>query len=146
MEFKSLFTPLKVRGVEFKNRIIMTGMGTKMNDQSFITDQLVEYHARRAAGGVAMNTLEVCSVDDKSAPKNFVSISDDKYLPGHTRLVKAIHDNGGLANIQLWQGALAVGSDPDAEILFVNEIDNDRILIFLKKNSEKLLPSGSRRE
>lgn len=127
MEFTSLFTPLKVRGIEFKNRIIMTGMGTKMNDQSFITDQLIGYHARRAAGGVAMNTLEVCSVDDKSAPKNFVSIADDRFLPGHKKLVEAIHENGGLANIQLWQGAMAVGSDPDAEIIFINEVDENRI-------------------
>lgn len=128
MAFEKLFTPIKIRGLELKNRIVMTGMGTKMNDQSYITDQLIRYHARRAEGGVGMNTLEVCSVDAASAPKNFVSIAEDRFIPGHKKLVDAIHAAGGTANIQLWQGAMAVGSDPDAEIIFINEVEEDRIL------------------
>lgn len=129
MQFEKLLSPIKIRGLELKNRIIMTGMGTKMNDRnSGITDMLVNYHAARAAGGVALNTLEVCSVDARSAPKNFVSIAEDRLMPGHKKLTDAIHKNGGRANIQLWQGALAVGSDPDAEIIFVNEVTTERIM------------------
>lgn len=128
MTFDKLLSPIKIRGLELKNRIIMTGMGTKMNDQSAVTDMLVNYHAARAAGGVALNTLEVCSVDAASAPKNFVSIAEDRLMPGHKKLTDAIHANGGKANIQLWQGALAVGSDPDAEIIFINDVSTERIM------------------
>ena len=47
-------------------------------------------------------------VYSKSSPKNFLAISDDKYIPGMKKLVDAIHEAGGLAGVQLWLGGSAV--------------------------------------
>ena len=122
-EFKKLFSPIKIRGLELKNRIIMTAMGTHMagNDKE-VTEKLINYHVARAKGGVAMNTTEVCSVETESSPKRFLSISEDKYIHDFKKLTNAVHENGGKMCIQLWQGGLAVGSDTEAEIILPSDM------------------------
>ncbi|WP_291650192.1 FAD-dependent oxidoreductase [Clostridium sp.] len=109
MAFNNLFSPIKIRGMEIRNRIEFPAMGTKMvKDEKVVTDQLINYHAARAIGGNGLNFTEVCSVYDKAAPKNFLSISDDKYIPGLKKLADAIHEGGAMAGIQLWLGGSAV--------------------------------------
>lgn len=53
--FEKLFTPIKIRGMELKHRIIMPAMGTKFSgNTSFVTPTLIHYHAARAKGGEAL--------------------------------------------------------------------------------------------
>ncbi len=124
MAFDKLFSPIQIRGLELKNRVVMSGMGTHMTgmDSSEVNQKLMDYHVARARGGVAMNTTEVCSVDAPSSPKGFMSISEDKYIPGLKKLCDAVHDAGGKMCVQLWQGSLAVGMDPTAEMLVVSDM------------------------
>lgn len=124
MAFDKLFSPIKIRGLELKNKVVMSGMGTHMTgmDSSEVNQKLIDYHVARAKGGVAMNTTEVCSVDPASSPKGFMSISEDKYIPGLKKLCDAVHEAGGTMCVQLWQGSLAVGMDPAAEILVVSDM------------------------
>ena len=124
MALKKLFSPIKIRGLELKNKVVMSGMGTHMTgmDSSEVTQKLIDYHVARARGGVAMNTTEVCSVDAASSPKGFMAISEDKYIPGLKKLCDAVHEAGGKMCVQLWQGSLAVGMDPTAEILVVSDM------------------------
>lgn len=84
MAFEKLFSPIKIRGLELKNRVVMSAMGTHMTgmNSSEVSQKLIDYHVARAKGGVGMNTTEVCSVDPASSPKGFLSISEDKYIPG----------------------------------------------------------------
>lgn len=124
MAFDKLFSPIKIRGLELKNRVVMSAMGTRMTgpDSSEVNQKLIDYHVARARGGVAMNTTEVCSVDLASSPKGFLAISDDKYIPGLKKLCDAVHEAGGRMCVQLWQGSLAVGMDPTAEMLVVSDM------------------------
>lgn len=121
--YEKLFEPVKIRGLELKNRIVLPAMGTKFSgNTSFVTDQLVDYHVARVKGGSALNIVEVCSVHTPSAPRHFLSISEDCYVPGLKRLVDAIHENGGKAGLQLWQGSLCVGMDQTAQILMASDM------------------------
>lgn len=121
--FEKLFTPIKIKGMELKHRIIMPAMGTKFSgNTSFVTPTLIHYHAARAKGGSALNIVEVCSVHTPSAPRHFLSISEDKYISGLKDLTDAIHAEGGKAGLQLWQGSLAVGRDQTAQILMASDI------------------------
>jgi len=116
--FKALFSSIKIRDMELKNRIVMPAMGTKfMGKEKFVSDQLIDYHEARAKGGNGLNMVEVASVHSLSAPRGFISISEDIYVSGLKELVDAIHDAGGKAGIQLWQGGLAAGYDQAAQIL-----------------------------
>ncbi|PHV72221.1 NADH oxidase [Sporanaerobium hydrogeniformans] len=121
--FKSLFTPIKIRDMELKNRVIMPAMGTRMaNEKSEITERLVAYHEARARGGCGLNIVEVSSVHTPSAPAHFVSISEDIYIRGHRQLTDAIHHAGGRAGIQLWQGSIAVMMDSKAKIFVPSDM------------------------
>ncbi|MEG1803464.1 MAG: FAD-dependent oxidoreductase [Lachnospiraceae bacterium] len=121
--FEYLFKPIKIAGMELKNRIVMPAMGTRMaSENSEVTPRLIAYHKARAAGGCGLNIVEVAAVHTKSAPAHFVSISEDHFIEGHKKLTDAIHEAGGKAGIQLWQGSIAVVMDPKAQMLVVNDM------------------------
>ena len=126
MPFKKLFSPIKLRELELKNRVVMSAMGTHESSESEdgkgVTDKLIAYHVARAKGGCGLNTVEVSSVDAASAPSGFLSIADDKYIPGFRRLNDAVHEAGGKTCLQLWQGGLAVASDQTVQILLPNDM------------------------
>ena len=121
--FDHLFTPITIKGMTMRNRVILPAMGTRMaNEKSEITQRLIDYHEARAKGGCGLNIVEVASVHTPSAPAHFVSISEDHFIDGHKRLVDAIHTAGGKAGIQLWQGSIAVSFDPNARKFVVNDM------------------------
>ena len=115
--FDHLFSPYSVRGLELKSRVVMPAMGTRFCDERHVTQRLVDYHVVRAAGGSALNIVEVTSVHTPSAPSMFLSLAEDSFVEEHRRLVDAIHAVGGKAGVQLWQGSIAVGMDPAAQML-----------------------------
>lgn len=111
MAFDHLFSPIKIRGMELKNRVVFPAMGTKMaSEDKYVTQQIIDYHVARALGGNGLNFTEVCGVHEISTPKYFLSIADDKYIPKLKQLTDAIHAVGGKAGIQLWQGGMATAS------------------------------------
>jgi 2,4-dienoyl-CoA reductase-like NADH-dependent reductase (Old Yellow Enzyme family)/thioredoxin reductase len=123
MSFNNLFSPIKIRGMKLRNRVEFPAMGTKMaTEDKFVTKQLIDYHVARALGGNGLNFTEVCSVYGPAAPKKFLSISDDKYIPGLKELSDAIHKAGAKAGVQLWLGGLAVASDPEAIIMIPSDM------------------------
>lgn len=122
--FDRLFSPIRIRGVELKNRVVMTAMGTHFADKDcFVTEQLIEYHAVRAKGGCGLNTVECCAINPDSAPERQLSIAEDCYIEGHRKLTDAIHENGGKAALQLWQGGAGAGSDPKCRIFLADAYD-----------------------
>ncbi len=124
MYYNNLFSPIKIRGMEIRNRVEFPAMGTKMlNGSKYVTDQLINYHVARARGGNGINFTEVCSVYEKASPKNFLAISDDKYIPGLKKLADAIHEAGAKAGVQLWLGGSAVmfSGDTDVSVVLPSE-------------------------
>ena len=85
--FDKLFSPIKIRDLQLPHRIVLPAMGTKFSgNDSYVTDKLIDYHVARVKGGSGLNIVEVASVHTPSAPRHFLSISDDKYIPGLKRL------------------------------------------------------------
>lgn len=119
--YDMLFSPVKIRGMELKNRVIFPAMGTRMAENRAVTDRLIQYHVARVKGGCGLNIVEVAAVHTPSAPRHFLGICEDDLIPSHKKLTDAIHAAGGKAGIQLWQGSLAVGMDPAARIFMVND-------------------------
>ncbi|WP_018752239.1 NAD(P)/FAD-dependent oxidoreductase [Paenibacillus sanguinis] len=123
MKYNTLFSPVRVKGLELKNRILFPAMGTKMpSEDGQVSQQLIDYHVARARGGCGLNFTEVCSVYSKAAPRNFLAITNDRYIPGLKRLTDAIHEAGGKAGIQLWLGGFAVSSDPEQMIIIPSSV------------------------
>lgn len=121
--FEKLFSSVKIRDMELKNRVILPSMGTKfVGKASYVTQKLIDYHVARTKGGCGLNMVEVCSVHTPSAPRGFLSISEDEYIPGLKQLTDAIHAEGGKTGVQLWQGSLAVISDQTAQMLVPSDM------------------------
>lgn len=124
MKYQNLFKPIKIRDLELKNRVVFPAMATNLiADGGYVTDKLIDYHVARAEGGNGLNITEAASVHTPSAPRNFLNISDDKFLPGLKKFTDAIHAAGGKACVQLWQGGIVVaGGDPDAMIIVPSDM------------------------
>lgn len=124
MKYFNLFNPIKIRGMELNNRVVFPAMATNLiSDGGYVTDKFIDYHVARALGGNGLNITEAASVHAPSAPRNFLSISDDKFIPGLKKFTDAIHAAGGKACIQLWQGGLvASGADPNAMCIIPSDL------------------------
>ena len=46
--YEKMFEPIKIRGLEMKNRVVYSAAGTKFSGKqgSFVTDKLIDYHCR----------------------------------------------------------------------------------------------------
>lgn len=129
MSHAHLFSPIEIRALQLKNRVVFPAMGTFYTDDGgYVNDQFINYHVARALGGTALNTTEACSVHRPSAPRNFLNISDDCFLPGLRRFTDAIHNAGGKVCVQLWQGgATTVIFDPQTVPVIPSEITIDAV-------------------
>ena len=107
IKLEHLFSPIKIKTMELKNRIVMPPMGTFMaNADGNASDRLIDYHEARAKGGAALVTVEVTAVHPSCAfgmgEIGVSSLYDDKFVPGWRRFTERIHAAGAKASIQLW--------------------------------------------
>lgn len=106
--YHKLFSPIRIRGLELKNRVVFPAACTHMAaEDGSVTDQLIAYHEARAKGGSGLNILEATNVQKSTAAPGFPGIYSDKFLPNLNRLADAVHAVGGRCCVQLWQGGLA---------------------------------------
>ena len=82
-----------------------------MTPRNVVTDRLIEFHRRFAAGGVGMTTLAFCAVsaDGCGTPNEMVLTGEA--VPGLKRLAEAVHGEGAAVSAQLGHaGAVAAGT------------------------------------
>ena len=101
-----LLTPACIGSVRIPNRIVMPAMTTRTADEEgHVTDDTMAYYLARARGGVGLITVEMASPERVGRHRRReVGIYDDRFLPGLTRLVDAVHRAGSKASIQLGHG------------------------------------------
>lgn len=105
MSYDALFSPIKIRGLELKNRVVLPGMNTKMvKDKDNVGDDLPAYHAARAAGGCGLNIVEIASICPECHAYLYLGLYNEHHRDELKKVTKAIHDNGGKACIQIWHG------------------------------------------
>ena len=98
-----LFTPLKIGGLEIKNRFVHAGTYEVMADEDgFVTDPLIDRYKHLARGEVGLIIPGYMNVHPlgKATPHQTCADSDDK-IPGLKRLADTIHENGSKACFQL---------------------------------------------
>ncbi len=101
-----LFSPGRVGPLALKNRVIMAPMTTRKADAAgFVTEDGIAYYRARAAGGVGLITVEMAAPERAGKHRHFeLGLSDDRFLPGLSRLVDVIHAAGAKACIQIGHG------------------------------------------
>ena len=115
--FPKLFEPGRIGSLEIKNRLVMPPMATNYaTKDGQVTDRQIEYYAERAKGGVGLVIVEVSCVD-VPVGKGFagqICIDDDKFIPGLSKLAKAIKRHGARAAIQLHHAGRQASSEISA--------------------------------
>ena len=61
MALEQVLSPVRIGGVDVKNRVVRTAHGTSMG-YGDLSDDLIAYHIARARGGVGLSILEAASV------------------------------------------------------------------------------------
>jgi 2,4-dienoyl-CoA reductase (NADPH2) len=95
-KLNALFSPLKIGSMELPNRIVMAPMTVDygMPDET-PSERHLAYYAERAAGGMGLIGLEVCSVDaDHRYQQHSLGLHSDSQIAGHRKLVDVIHARG----------------------------------------------------
>ena len=106
MKYRTLFSPLTVRGLTLKNRVVVSAMGCLMigRDRK-VSQQLADYLGERAKGGVGLIYSPCAAVDTGSCPEGMLAISTDETGESHRLLTEAVHAGGAKCAAQLWQGS-----------------------------------------
>ena len=102
------FSPARLGAIALRNRIIKAATFEGLTPENVVTDALIAFHRRLAAGGVALTTVAFCAVspDGRGAPNEI--IMRDASGPGLARLADAVHAEGAAVSAQIGHaGAVA---------------------------------------
>lgn len=104
--YSHLFQPLKVGKTEIKNRIFMPPISTNLANKGYVTEELIQHYATRAKGGVGLIVTEVVTVEPTYIylPGD-MSIHDDSFIEGWTKLYAEVHKYGAKLLPQLFHPA-----------------------------------------
>jgi 2,4-dienoyl-CoA reductase-like NADH-dependent reductase (Old Yellow Enzyme family) len=97
-----LLSPLNLRGVALRNRIVMAPMCQYSAEEGFANDWHLVHLGSRAVGGTALVIVEATAVspDGRITPGD-VGIWSDAHIEPLARIASFIHSQGAVAGIQL---------------------------------------------
>ncbi|MER5734915.1 NADH:flavin oxidoreductase [Streptomyces sp. NPDC002262] len=96
-----VLAPARLGPVRLRNRVIKAATFEGLTPDAVVTDALVEYHRRPAAGGVAMSTVAYCAVAPEGRTQRAQVWMRPEALPGLRRLTEAVHGTGAAVSLQL---------------------------------------------
>ena len=97
-----LLSPLTIRGVSFRNRIVMSPMCEYSAQDGFANDWHLVHLGSRAVGGTALIMVEATAVtaEGRISPGD-LGIWKDEHIEPLARIAKFVHSQGAVAGIQL---------------------------------------------
>lgn len=96
-----VFGPVRLGPVALRNRVVKSGTNEGLSRSGLVTDALIDWHRRFAAGGVAMTTLAYCSVSPLGRTFRDQIWMRDEAVPGLLRFTAAMKQEGARCAIQL---------------------------------------------
>lgn len=101
MTTPSLFEPARLGPLTLRNRFLKAATFEGMTKGAVAGDDLIEFHRRHAAGGVAMTTVAYCAVAPEGRTERDQIWMRPEALPGLRRLTDAVHEEGAAASAQI---------------------------------------------
>ncbi|KJS33481.1 MAG: NADH:flavin oxidoreductase [Desulfatitalea sp. BRH_c12] len=105
--FSHLFQPIRIGRMTVKNRLLMSAMSINfgVDESGLVTDQLTQYMATRAQGGVGMMLVGGGGIHPSGAElPNLPALWDDACIPGLQRMAEAIRPFNCRLGMQLMHG------------------------------------------
>ena len=97
-----LFTPLALRGLTLKNRIVVAPMHQYSAVDGFATDWHLMNVGRFAAGGAGLVFVESTKIERRGCGTvGDLGLWDDAFIPGLKRITDLVHLSGAACGIQL---------------------------------------------
>jgi len=122
-----VLSPATLGPLTLRNRIIKSATFEARTPNALVTDDLIEYHRRPAAGGVGMTTVAYCAVSQGGRTEGNGIWMRPEAVPGFRRLTDAIHAEGAAVSAQIGHAgpvanARSNGATALAPVRFFNPI------------------------
>ncbi len=102
MDYRYLFRPLWIGGMELKNRIAMPAINHSYSEDGHVNERLISYYAARSRGGAGLITVGGCSVHELGRSFRNLGIYNDSFQQGLQNLTEAVHAEGAKIAAQLY--------------------------------------------
>lgn len=96
-----VLAPARLGPLRLRNRVIKAATFEGRTPDGLVTDELIEFHRRVAAGGVGMTTVAYCAVSPEGRTERRQLHLRPQALPGLRKLTGVVHDAGAAACAQL---------------------------------------------
>jgi 2,4-dienoyl-CoA reductase-like NADH-dependent reductase (Old Yellow Enzyme family) len=96
-----VFAPAQLGPVTLRNRIIKAATFEGVMPGGRVSDALIDYHRRVAAGGAAMSTVAYLAVSPEGRTDRHCLLLNEENRPDLRRLTDAIHAEGAAAAAQI---------------------------------------------
>lgn len=108
-----LLSPLTIRGVSFRNRIVMSPMCQYSSQEGLATDWHLVHLGSRAVGGCALVMVEATAVtrEGRISPGD-LGIWSDEHIEPLARIARFIRSQGAIAGIQLAHAGRKASCEP----------------------------------
>ncbi|MET0898757.1 MAG: NADH:flavin oxidoreductase [Mycobacterium sp.] len=129
-----VFSPAKLGPLTLRNRIIKAATFEAATPHAVVTDDLINYHRRPAAGGIGMTTVAYCAVSPGGRTDGWQIWMRPEAVPGLRRLTDAIHAEGSAISAQIGHaGPVANAKTNRAKALAPVRFFNPMSMRFAKK-------------
>ena len=96
-----VLAPAELGPVRLRNRVLKAATYEKRARRGLVTDELIDFHVRHAAGGVGMTTVAYCAVSPEGRTDGHQIVWRDEAVPGLRRLTEAVHAEGAAISAQV---------------------------------------------
>jgi 2,4-dienoyl-CoA reductase-like NADH-dependent reductase (Old Yellow Enzyme family) len=121
----TLFEPAPLGPLRLRNRVLKAATFEGASPDGVVTEDLVAFHRRVAAGGAAMTTVAYLAVAPEGRTDAGCIHLTEPVLPGLRQLTDAVHSHGALAAAQLGHaGPVANGASNKTQSISAGRLFN----------------------
>lgn len=106
----ALFQPYRLGPITLRNRIVKAATFEGVMPKGVVSDDLVAFHRRVAAGGAALTTVAYCAVSEGGRVQRHTLVMRPEITRDLQRLTDAVHAEGGLISAQLGHAGLVANT------------------------------------
>ena len=137
-----LFSPIQIRGLEIKNRILSTGHDTTLITGGVPNDALIAYHEARAKGGVGLIVVQAAGIHETAKYTSHVLMASEASVPGYRRLAETVHKHGCRIFGQLFHPGREImeSQDGSAPVAYApSAVPNERFHVMPRPMSKAMI-------
>jgi 2,4-dienoyl-CoA reductase-like NADH-dependent reductase (Old Yellow Enzyme family) len=105
------FAPAKLGPITLRNRVLKAATFEGLTPDHVVSERLIAFHRRMAAGGVGMTTVAYCAISDEGCGTPNEIVLTREAVPGLRKIAEAVHAEGAAISAQVGHaGAVAAAT------------------------------------